>query len=49
MTALKPGDDRYGIELLSIKGGIIFELVIDLVDGEGNDSFMINRFVLFFG
>lgn len=49
MTALKSGNNRYGIKLLSIKGGIIFKLVIDLMDSEWNDSFMIDRFVLFFG
>lgn len=47
IAVFESGDDGDGVELLSIEKGIIGELVIDLMDGERNDGFMIDWLVLF--
>lgn len=47
LTFLQSGHNRYRVELLSIKGRVVFQLVIDLVDGQGDDCFVVHRLVLF--
>jgi hypothetical protein len=47
MAVLKSGHNGDSVELLSVKGGIIFQLVINLVDRKRNYCLVIHRLVLF--
>lgn len=49
VAVFKSGYNGDGVELLVIESGVVFEFVVDLVDSEGNDGFVVDWFVLFFG
>ena len=42
------GYDRDGVEFLVVESGIVFEIVIDLVDGEGNNGLVVDWLVFLF-
>lgn len=45
----EPAHDADGVEALAIEGGVLLELVGDLVEREGDDSLVADWFVVFFG
>lgn len=45
----KPGDNRNCVEFLAVESSVILEIVVDLMDRQGNYGFMVYRLVLFFG
>lgn len=49
MAIFKSGDNWDGVEFLAVKGSVVLEIMVDLVNGQGNDGFVVHRFVLFFG
>ena len=42
------GNNWDSVKFLTIKHIIVLEIMIDLVNGQGNDGFVVDRFVLFF-
>lgn len=46
---LESGDDGDGVEFLSVESGVVLEVVVDLVDGEGDDGLVVDRLVFLFG
>lgn len=47
VVGLESGDDGDGVEILSVEVGVVFQVCVDLVDGEGDDGFVVDRFVFF--
>lgn len=42
------GYDGDGVEFLSVESGIVFKIVVDLMDSEGNDGLVVDGLVFLF-
>lgn len=44
----EPADDGDSVEALSLEGGVVSEVAVELVDGEGDDGSVVDGLVLLF-
>ena len=46
--AFESANDGDGVKWLSVEDGVLGEVMVDLIESEGDDSFVVDGFVVFF-